>query len=105
MQTLSAAVTVNNFTEYGWGLTQAPAALTAEIRSALFDGLPNAKPEGDIDVIDGKLQPLMVPIPKLTKKTMHELQPILEAWSGIDLVPSMAYGLRLYRLVLRLVPS
>ena len=28
---------------------------------------------------------------------MKRVQPILEAWSGIELVPSMAYGFRLYR--------
>jgi hypothetical protein len=97
MQTLSAALTVNNFTEYGWGLTHAPEELTEEIRKEIYEGLPNARPEGDVDVIHGKLAPLMIDRPRLTRKAMRELQPILEAWSGIDLVPSMAYGFRLYR--------
>ena len=35
IQTNSAAVTVPNFTEYGWGLTQAPHELTEDIRQAI----------------------------------------------------------------------
>jgi hypothetical protein len=30
-------------------------------------------------------------------QALEELQPILEAWSGIELIPSIAYGFRLYR--------
>ena len=30
-------------------------------------------------------------------QVMRELQPILEAWSNIELIPYTAYGFRLYR--------
>jgi len=96
-QTISSALTVPNFTEYGWGLTQGPPTLTADIRKAIYDGLPNARSEGKIDVIDGPLEPLFIDRPDLTKRALKELQPILEAWSGVDLVPAIAYGFRLYR--------
>ena len=33
----------------------------------------------------------------LVLQGMYELKPILEAWSGIELVPAQAYGFRLYR--------
>jgi hypothetical protein len=97
IQTNSAAVTVPNFTEFGWGLTQAPASLTQDIRQAIFDGLPTARSEGKIDVIAGPQEPLFIDRPDLTQRALQELQPILEAWSGMPLTPAIAYGFRLYR--------
>ncbi|KAL3917064.1 MAG: hypothetical protein SGILL_004888 [Bacillariaceae sp.] len=97
IQTNSAAVTVPNFTEFGWGLTQAPSALTEDIREAIYEGLPTARSEGKIDVIAGPLEPLFIDRKDLTKRALEELQPILEAWAGIELTPAIAYGFRLYR--------
>ena len=77
-------------------MTQAPEELTEEIRQAIFDGLPQARTEGDIDVIDGPA-PLFIDRPDLTSKASKELKPILEMWSGMELIPSIAYGFRLYR--------
>jgi hypothetical protein len=67
IQTLSSALTMPNFTEYGWGLTHASERLTEEIRQGIYDGLPNARTEGNIDVIDGPA-PLFIDRPDLTKK-------------------------------------
>lgn len=97
IQTANAAVTAPNFTEFGWGLTQAPDLLTMDIRQAIYDGLPRARSEGLIDVIAGPEEPLFIDRPELNKRALTELQPILEAWSGVELVPAMAYGFRLYR--------
>mmetsp|Transcript_28994 Transcript_28994/g.32521 ORF Transcript_28994/g.32521 Transcript_28994/m.32521 type:complete len:355 (-) Transcript_28994:116-1180(-) len=97
IQTINAAVSTPNFTEYGWGLTQAPDLLTFDIRQAIYEGLPAAHSEGEVDVIDGPQQPLFIDRPDLTSRAMKELQPILEAWSGIELIPAQAYGFRLYR--------
>lgn len=36
----------SNYTEFGWGLTQARQELTDELRAAIFEGLPNARLEG-----------------------------------------------------------
>lgn len=66
IQTLSSAL-MQNYTEFGWGLTHAPEELTNEIRKAIFDGLPTARKEGDIDVIDGPI-PLFIDRPDLTKR-------------------------------------
>ena len=30
-------------------------------------------------------------------QVMHELHPVAEAWAGIELIPYIAYGFRLYR--------
>lgn len=97
IQTANAAVIVPNFTEFGWGLTQAPDLLTLDIQQAIYDGLPNARSEGLIDVIAGPKAPLFIDRPDLNDRALKELQPILEAWSGVELVPAMAYGFRLYR--------
>lgn len=75
---------------------KAPESLTDELRSAIFEGLPNARLEGKIEVIDGPM-PYFIDRPDLTQKVLTEVKPILEAWSGLELVPSTAYGFRLYR--------
>jgi len=90
-------VTTPNFTEFGWGLTQANDLLTMDIRQTIYDGLPKSRSEGRIDVIAGPEQPLFIDRPDLNKRALKELQPILEAWSGVKLVPAMAYGFRFYR--------
>lgn len=66
IQTLSASL-LQNYTEFGWGLTQGPAQLTEDIREAIYDGLPDAESEGKIDVIDGPA-PLMIIRPDLTQR-------------------------------------
>lgn len=97
IQASNSAVIVPNFTEFGWGLTQAPDLLTMDIRQAIYEGLPTARSEGEIDVIAGPKEPLFIDRPDLNKRALTELQPILEAWSGVELVPAQAYGFRLYR--------
>ena len=68
-----------NFTEFGWGLTQAPRDLTEEIQNGIADGLANGfnKPrgvrsEGRVDVIDGPLPPWFIDRPDLTKKVCDQ---------------------------------
>jgi hypothetical protein len=67
IQTMSAALTVPNFTEFGWGLTHAPDDLTQELQIAIGKGLPKAREEGNIEVIDGP-RPLFIDRPDLTSK-------------------------------------
>jgi hypothetical protein len=97
IQTISSAVTVPNFTEFGWGLSRAPHSLTEELRQAVLDGLPTAREEAELKVIAGPLRPLFIDRPDLMHRALQELKPILEAWSGMELLPSIAYGFRLYR--------
>ena len=87
-----------NFTELGFGLTKAPEPLMQELRDAIKNGLANgdARLEGPVEVIDSPEQPLFIDRPDLTKRVLHELQPYVEAWAGIEVVPHTAYGLRLY---------
>jgi hypothetical protein len=68
IQTMSSALTVPNHTEFGWGLTQAPASLTEDLRQAIFDGLPEARSEGTVDVIDAPQPPLFIDRWDLTQR-------------------------------------
>ena len=98
IQTLTAALTMQNFTQYGWGLTQGPPELTAELRreinKAAKEPMMN---ERQIQVIHGPNTPWFINRPDLTHKVLHQMQPILESWSGMELRPAIAYGFRLYR--------
>ena len=87
-----------NFTELGFGLTRAPAPLVQELRDAIKTGLANgeARLEGKVEVIDSPEEPLFIDRPDLMDRVLHELQPYVEAWSGIEVLPHTAYGLRLY---------
>jgi hypothetical protein len=60
-------------------------------------GLPTAREEAELNMIVGPLRPLFIDRPDLTHRALQQLKPILEAWSGMELLPSIAYGFRLYR--------
>mmetsp|Transcript_13891 Transcript_13891/g.21083 ORF Transcript_13891/g.21083 Transcript_13891/m.21083 type:complete len:357 (-) Transcript_13891:35-1105(-) len=97
---MTAAITAPNFTENGWGLTRAPEGLLKELQESLRNGLDNAPLESRVDVIEGddeSSRPLFIKQEALNRKVLEELKPAHEAWSGIDLVGSIAYGLRVYR--------
>lgn len=100
LQTMQTSFLMQNFTEYGFGLGKAPAALTAELQQAIWEGLNNGKArlEGAVEIIEGREQALFIDRPDLMKKVMYELKPYVEAWSGLrNIVPYTAYGFRLYR--------
>jgi hypothetical protein len=71
IQTLSSALTMPNFTEFGWGLTHAPEKLTQDIQKAIYDGLPTARNEQNVDVIDGP-RALFIDRPDLTKRVSSD---------------------------------
>ena len=101
LSVITSAVVAPNFTESGWGLTKAPQFLVDELKEKLHEGLA-ARPrlERDVDVIEGATmdsKPLFIHIGGLTTKTLRVLKPMHEAWSGVPLVGSIAYGLRVYR--------
>jgi hypothetical protein len=67
LQTLNAAYLAPNFTENGWGLTQAPEDLMVALRAGIREGVAKARPEDHVEVIEG-LQPLFVDRPDLTER-------------------------------------
>ena len=96
-QTLVSAHILPNFTEFGWGLTQAPQALTDELRTEIYAELPYSQVEQYVKVVNSSLPSMFIERNDLATKASRELQPILEAWAGMELVPSIAYGFRIYR--------
>jgi len=96
MQAVSSAIASPTFTESGWGLTRAPQDLVDDLRVAIREGLPTARPETKINVIEGPT-PLFINRHDLTNRVIRELLPMHEEWSGIKLLPSNAYGFRIYR--------
>jgi hypothetical protein len=86
IQTMSSALTVPNHTQFGWGLTQAPASLTEDLRQAIFDGLPEARSEGTVDVIDAPEPPLFIDRRDLTQRV-----------SAIEIKEGREGGIFLYR--------
>eukprot|EP00545_Synedropsis_sp_CCMP1620_P012085 CAMPEP_0119014124 /NCGR_PEP_ID=MMETSP1176-20130426/9367_1 /TAXON_ID=265551 /ORGANISM="Synedropsis recta cf, Strain CCMP1620" /LENGTH=346 /DNA_ID=CAMNT_0006967265 /DNA_START=29 /DNA_END=1069 /DNA_ORIENTATION=+ len=97
MSVLSATLVTPNFTENGFGLTRAPQGLVDELKERLHSGLPNAKTENYINVLEGDQLPLFVPAGALSWKVLNELKPVHEEWSGVSLTGASAYGLRAYR--------
>lgn len=98
MQVMSSALVQPNFTENGWGLTKAPQELIDELKKKLHDGMEDALPEADVDVIEtGKKEearPLFIENTELNFRVLNELKPMHEEWAGVDLVGEIAYGLR-----------
>ena len=91
-----SAYVQQNFTETGWGLTRAPENLTELLRKEVREGIPTARLEPEVDVVQGEV-PLFIKKQHLNDRVLREMHPILDAWSGIDLKPIVAYGFRLYR--------
>ena len=97
MQMMHSSLLVPNFTEYGFGLARCPDALLADLQQTIRNGLPTARLERHIEVIDAPKQPLFIDSPALIKRVLHEMLPYAEEWSGIELTPATAYGFRLYQ--------
>lgn len=97
IQTLHSALIVPNFTEYGFGLARCPDKLLGDLQRAIREGIPNAREEAINPAIRGPKRPLFIQHDDLTRRVLSELQPLTEAWSGIELTPYQAYGFRLYR--------
>jgi hypothetical protein len=97
IQTVHAAYLVPNFTEHGFGLARCPDDLLAALQKGIRDGLPTARHERSVEVIDAPEQPLFIDRPDLTNRVLDELKDYAEAWSGMELIPYTAYGFRLYQ--------
>eukprot|EP00984_Skeletonema_dohrnii_P024995 scaffold14144_cov91-Skeletonema_dohrnii-CCMP3373.AAC.9 len=106
---MTSALIATNYTENGWGLTRAPDHITRRLqrrlnRTLLEEGIidPSGKStykEHYIPVIGGEehARPLMITNAHDNREILNEMTPFFEWWSGIDLKPSIAYGIRAYR--------
>jgi len=97
LQTMSSALVAPNFTEFGWGLSRAPEDLLKILKETLHEGLKDAKLENFVEVISSPNRPYFINARHLTARILDELKPMHEEWSGVSLLPSVAYGLRAYR--------
>ena len=87
------------FIQIRWGLTRAPANIVDRLKTALHSHLDRnvITEEEATNAIGGGLRPLYFPDDNLNNWVMSELQPLHEAWSGVELIGNNAYGLRVYR--------
>eukprot|EP00629_Pelagomonadales_sp_RCC1024_P000956 CAMPEP_0119271026 /NCGR_PEP_ID=MMETSP1329-20130426/7784_1 /TAXON_ID=114041 /ORGANISM="Genus nov. species nov., Strain RCC1024" /LENGTH=290 /DNA_ID=CAMNT_0007271067 /DNA_START=320 /DNA_END=1189 /DNA_ORIENTATION=- len=99
---VSSGTLVKNFTSLGYEVAKAPSVIVDDLRSQLLAGLDDAPTEDSpgrtIDVIAGSERPKFVTLrPGTTERILEEMKPLFERWSGVELVPAIAYGLRAYR--------
>jgi hypothetical protein len=93
---------VPSFTERGFDVVDIPSELYATLRERLLpsiEKLDSLRDEGNIGVIynsQGKL-PKFAYLNGADREVHHQLLPYHEAWAGgIKLIPTSAYGVRLY---------
>ena len=93
---------VPKFTERGFDVVNIPADTFAKLKVALDDALArwdDVRSEGSIDVIYNPpgLDPKFAHIGALQREVHEELRSMHEAWGGVELRPTSAYGIRLYQ--------
>ena len=93
---------VPKFTEFGFHLGRLPDEVFQKLTKALDDALArwdDVHSEGSIDVIYNPpgLDPKFAHIGPLQREVHEDLQALHEAWGGMDLRPTSAYGIRLYQ--------
>lgn len=98
MNLATTGLLVPNFTKIGYAVVATPSSVQDKLNATLFDALQSGRlaSEGTVDQISGPVAD-MVPLGQLKSEVLRTMQPTLEAWAGVSLLPSMAYGLRLYR--------
>lgn len=99
MSAVHRALVSKNFTEYGWGITRAPRVVVDKLKNTLHDGMKKREiqHENEDVCLETDLLPYFIPNNFMNQEVLHDLLPLHEAWSGVELVPYYAYGLRVYR--------
>ncbi len=99
MSMIHSGLISQNFTEYGWGVTKAPKAVHDKLYKRLHAGLQrDDKPLVPAHVcMETDLLPFMFDDAEMNAEIVKEMTPLMEAWSGVELEPNNAYGLRVYR--------
>jgi len=89
------------FTEHGYDVIDTPKHIQAKLKAMIdravkdFDNLPIEAGEGSIY---GPFKPKFVELGALRLEVLEELKELHEMWAGgIELIPTSAYGVRLYR--------
>lgn len=90
------------FTENGFQVIQTPSHVHAKLKNAVDEGIrnwENLRSEGGVaDSIYGPLEPKFVDLGTLAVEVMDDLKYLHEEWAGgMKLMPTSAYGVRLYQ--------
>ena len=99
MQCVYSALIVKNFTEYGWAVTKAPKGIVDKLQKRLHKGVADEKvrTESHNDCVETDNRPFFLKDDEMNTEILNALLPFHEAWSGVELIPNNAYGLRVYR--------
>ena len=85
-----------SLTTDGFRVVPTPVVAHARLRHAFDTGLSSAVDEGASDMILPTGDPSMIDLGGLGEVLLDELRGVHEAWFGAPLVPTWAYGLRVY---------
>ena len=107
MMAVASGLVLPNFTEYGFAIDEAPLDLWQELKRELTDAVATNRTkhhpiplETNEPAIETDLRPLFLwndRIQELQQRALREIQPLVEAWSRTSVLPTSAYGLRIYR--------
>lgn len=88
-----------NFTTHGWQVVKAPQHVFNKLLQNFLAKRDSAHQEPDEETyaIHGPNRPLFIEQKELNQEVLHDLKPYHEDWVKVPLVPTVAYGLRLYR--------
>lgn len=91
---------VKKFTETGFLLTKTPEHIHNYLKSKMDTALENwdnVRLENQIDVVYTPNPSKFIDLHSYANKMLEELRPLHEAWGGMELVGSSAYGIRAYQ--------
>jgi prolyl 4-hydroxylase len=96
---------VPNFTETGFLLQDTPPEVHQRLLDLFADRyhpeeprhVPNESFNSIMATDDPSLPPVFVDISQHTRQLLKDLQPLHEAWAGLPLQPTHAFGLRIYQ--------
>ena len=73
MQSIKSSFVVPNFTEHGFSLARCPDELLDALQKGVREGIPTARREKIVEVINGPEPPLFVDRQDLTRRVLNEL--------------------------------
>lgn len=91
---------VPRFTEKGFQLIQTPPEVQARLKAMLDKGLENfdgIRNEPQIDAVYTPIPSKIIDLGAARWEILNQLKPLHEEWAGLELIPTSAYGLRMYR--------
>jgi len=92
------------FTEHGFEKVATPPAIHRALRAVYDERLASGVPEDIDEVYLPTGAPDFLYIDDVKAQFQLAMQPLHEEWSGVELVPTAAYGLRVYRAGHTLIP-